>query len=62
MPSDYDHVFTYLNTNEERQKSYSEQLETVKVMICSHYKTKIAAGSKAENSIIYMVGGNNNNQ
>jgi len=56
MPSDYDHVFTYLNTNEERQKSYSEQLETAKVMICSHYKTKIATSSKSENSMIYMIG------
>ena len=62
ISSDYDHVFTYLNTNEERQKSYREQLETAKVMICSHYKTKIAPDSKVENSMIHMIEGNGNNQ
>ena len=62
LPSEYDHVFTYLNTNEEQQKSYSEQLETVKVMICSHYKTKIALSSKSENSMIYVVSGYSSNQ
>ena len=60
MPSDYDHVFTYLNTNEERQKSYSEQLETAKVMICSHYKTKITSSSKPDNAMVYMIGNHGN--
>jgi len=42
LPEDYDHVFTFLNTNEERQKYFEEQLETAKAMISSHYKTKIS--------------------
>ena len=46
LPSDYDHVFTYLNTNEERMKTFIEQLETAKSMIASHLKTKIAVGDK----------------
>ena len=41
LPNDYDHVFTFLNTSEERQKTYDEQLLTAKSMINSHYKTKI---------------------
>ena len=56
MPKEYDHVFTYLNTNEEHQKSYKDQLETAKVMICSHHKTKIAATDKTDNSMIFMIG------
>ena len=58
LPSSYDHVFTYLNTNEERQKSYEDQLETAKVMIHSHYKTKIIESDKSNSSMIFMVGGN----
>ena len=41
LPKDYDHVFIFLNTSEERQKTYDEQLSTAKSMINSHYKTKI---------------------
>lgn len=57
LPSDYDHVFTYLNTNEERSKSFDEQLETAKAMISSHYKTKIINEGKIENPMICMVTG-----
>ena len=56
MPEDYGHVFTYLNTNKERQKLYKEQLETAKVMKCSYYKTKITANSKVDNSMVFMIG------
>ena len=57
LPEDYDHVFTFLNTNEERQKSFKEQLDTAKAMLSSHYKTKINIGDKLENAMIFMVVG-----
>ena len=41
LPSEFNHVFTYLNTNEERLKTFDEQLVTAKAMITSHFKTKI---------------------
>ena len=57
MTSDYDHVFTFLNTNEERSKSFEEQLVTAKTMISSHYKTKIIGNEKMENTMICMLTG-----
>ena len=41
LPKEYNHVFVYLNTNEESNKSYDDQLATSKAMINSHYKTDI---------------------
>ena len=58
LPSDYDHVFTYLNTSEERQKSFDEQLVTAKAMISSHYKTKILGIDKKGSSMICMIANN----
>ena len=57
LPKEYDHVFTFLNTNEERNKSFEDQLETAKTMISSHYKTKIIGEGKVENSMIFTVRG-----
>ena len=37
LPKEYDHIFTYLNTNDERVKTFEEQLVTAKTMIVSHY-------------------------
>ena len=60
LPKDYDHVFTYLNTSEEHQKSFEKQLETAKAMITSHYKTKIIGDAKNESTMLCMVIGSNN--
>ena len=55
LPKEYDHVFTYLNTNEERGKNFEEQLLTAKAMISSHYKTKVESGDNLESSMICMM-------
>ena len=55
LPSEYDHVFTYLNTNEERMKTFDEQLETAKTMIVSHFKTKIQGNDKSSSSMVFMT-------
>ena len=60
LPKEYDHVFTYLNTSEERQKSFDKQLVTAKAMIVSHYKTKIIGDTKTESTMLCMVIGSNN--
>ena len=59
LPKQYDHVFTYLNTNEERGKSFDEQLETAKAMISAHYKTKIESNDGLENSMLCMMTSDN---
>ena len=59
LPKEYDHVFTYLNTNEERGKTFDEQLETAKAMISSHYKTKIESNDGLENSMLCMMTSDN---
>ena len=56
LPNEYDHVFTYLNTNEERSKSFDEQLDTAKAMIASHYKTKVLQKNNSS-SMIFMLSG-----
>ena len=63
LPKEHDHIFTFLNTNKERNKSFKEQLKTAKVMIQSHYKTNIVNTSK-DNTMIFMLAGTNdtNNQ
>ena len=57
LPNEYDHIFTYLNTNEERMKSFDKQLVTAKGMISSHFKTKILQKNNPSNSMIFMVSG-----
>ena len=39
LPKEHDHTFTCLNTSEELQKSFDDQLLTAKAMIRSHFKT-----------------------
>ena len=60
LPSDYYHVFTYLNTNKQRMKTFIEQFETAKAIIASHFKTKITVGDKLENSMICAIAGVDN--
>ena len=55
--SDYDRIFTYLNTNEERMKIFIVELETSKVAIASHFKIKIVVGDQLENSMICAITG-----
>jgi len=57
LPENYDHVFTFLNKIEERNKAVDEKVETAKIMISSHNKTKIIGGEKLENSMICTVAG-----
>ena len=58
LPKEYDHIFTFLNTNKEQIKSSKEQLENTKVMIQSHCKTNIVNTSK-DNTMIFMLTGTN---
>jgi len=62
LPKEYEHIFTYLNTNEERSKSFDEQLVTAKAMISSHYKTKIIQKTNSTRSMIFMVSGDKFNK
>ena len=59
LPKEYDNVFMYLNTNDERGKTFDEQLETAKAMISSHYKTKIESNDGLENSMLCMMTSDN---
>ena len=56
LPAEYDHVLTYLNTNEEHQKSYEHQLETTKLMIQSHYRAKIIGNTSGECFMVCIIG------
>ena len=60
LPKEYDHVFPYLNTNEERGKTFKEQLLTAKAMISSHYKTKVESSDNLESSMICMMASEGN--
>ena len=62
LPKEYEHIFTYLNTNEERAKSFDEQLVTAKAMISSHYKTKIIQKNNGSRSMIFMLSGDKFNK
>ena len=59
LPKEYNHVFVYLKTNEERNKSYDCQLATSKAMINSHYKTKIQKKDNERSSMLCMLTSDN---
>ena len=61
LPSEYNHVFTYLNTNEERLKTFDEQLVTANSMITRYFKTKIQQEDKPSSSMIFMMSGDGKN-
>ena len=56
LPKEYNHVFTYLNTNEEQMKNFGEQLVTTNAMIASHFKAKVLQKNNSS-SMIFMLSG-----